>query len=263
VCAVSRKANNPEDNRVNALTGKVTVITGAAGGLGSAITRAFASEGCIVVAGYNRSADAAQELVASLPGSGHMALPLPVTDSAGVNAARDLVAERFGRCDILVNCAGTTRFVAHADLDGLDDTLIDEIFATNVRGAIACVRAFRPMLAAHHDGLIINISSIAASIGMGSNIAYCASKAALDNLTKSLARALAPDIRVVSIAPGLVDTEFVRGLDQAWRDEQVRQTPLGRLATPDEIARAVVATATHLTFTTGSIINIDGGRPLR
>jgi len=248
---------------VTALAGKVVVITGAAGGLGSAISHAFAREGCHIAAGYHRSGEAAQALVAKLAGGKHMAVALPVTDTKAISVAREKIAAQFGRCDILVNCAGTTRFVAHADLDALDDALIDQILTTNVRGAIACVRAFREMLAAHRDGLIVNISSIAAATGMGSNIAYCASKAALDNLTKSLARALAPDIRVVSVSPGLVDTEFVRGLDPEWRNEQARQTPLGRLAAPDEIAGAVVATASHLTFTTGSIISVDGGRPLR
>ena len=97
---------------------------------------------------------------------------------------------------------------------------------------------------------------------MGSNIAYCASKAALDSMTKSLARALAPEIRVVSVSPGLVDTEFVRGLDQTWRDEQAARTPLRRLATADEIGAAVLAVASTLTYSNGCIIPVDGGRPL-
>jgi 3-oxoacyl-[acyl-carrier protein] reductase len=91
---------------------------------------------------------------------------------------------------------------------------------------------------------------------------YCASKAALDNMTKSLARALAPRIRVVSVSPGLVNTDFVKSMDQAWRDEQLNRTPLKRLASPDEIAAAVVAVIKHITFTTGSIIAVDGGRGL-
>jgi len=97
---------------------------------------------------------------------------------------------------------------------------------------------------------------------MGSNVMYCASKAALDNITKSLARALAPAVRVVSVSPGLVDTEFVRSLDPAWRDEQEARTPLGRLAAPKEVGAAVVAVVRDLTFTSGSVIAVDGGRPL-
>ncbi len=161
-----------------------------------------------------------------------------------------------------MNCAGTTRFVPHARLDELDDALIDEILATNVRGPFAAVRALHPLLRRGGDALVVNISSIAAFTAMGSNVMYCASKAALDNMTKSLARALAPEVRVVSVSPGLVDTDFIRKLDKSWRDEQAARTPLKRLATPQEIARTVVAMATSLTFATGVVIPIDGGRPL-
>jgi 3-oxoacyl-[acyl-carrier protein] reductase len=111
-------------------------------------------------------------------------------------------------------------------------------------------------------GLVVNISSIAGVTGMGSNVAYCASKAAMDSMTRSLARALAPEIRVVSVSPGLVDTEFVRGLDQKWRDEQASRTPLRRLATPQEVGAAVLAAATLLAYSNGCIIPVDGGRPL-
>ena len=163
---------------------------------------------------------------------------------------------------MLVNCAGMTRFVPHGELDALDDALIDQIFRVNWRGAFAAVRAFRPLLKATGNGLVVNISSIAGVTGMGSNVAYCASKAALDCMTKSLARALSPEIRVVSVSPGLVDTEFVRGLDQKWRDEQAARTPLKRLATPDEVGAAVLAVATTLVYSNGCIIAVDGGRPL-
>jgi 3-oxoacyl-[acyl-carrier protein] reductase len=132
----------------------------------------------------------------------------------------------------------------------------------NWRGAFAAVRAFRPLLRQSGAGLVVNISSIAGVTGMGSNVAYCASKAALDSMTKSLARALAPEIRVVSVSPGLVDTEFVRGLDQKWRDEQASRTPLRRLATPQEVGAAVLAVATVLGYSNGCIIPVDGGRPL-
>ena len=244
------------------LSGKVAVVTGGSGGIGSEICRSFASAGASVIFTYNRGREAAAALQKSLPGNGHWAKQVAVDDSAGLKILAAEVESRAGRCDVLVNCAGITRFVAHADLDALDDQLIDDIFKVNWRGAFAAVRAFRPLLQASGAGLVVNISSIAGVTGMGSNVAYCASKAALDSMTKSLARALAPGIRVVSVSPGLVDTDFVRGLDQKWRDEQASRTPLRRLATPQEVGSAVLAAATLLPYSNGCIIAVDGGRPL-
>ena len=120
--------------------------------------------------------------------------------------------------------------------------------------------AFRE--ARKRNGLVVNISSVAATTGIGSNVAYCASKAALNAMTVSLARALAPAIRVVSVSPGVVETGFISGLDQGWRDEQVERTPMGRFASPDEVGAAVLAMATTLAYSTGCIIPVDGGRPL-
>src|ERR1700692_4541227 len=124
----------------------VGVVTGGAGGIGKSICGALAREGMRVVLGSNRSAEKARELVENLPGEGHAALAAPVTDSAALAGLASTIGERYGRCDVLVNCAGTTRFVPHGDLDGLDDTLIDLILATNVRGSFAAVRALRPLL---------------------------------------------------------------------------------------------------------------------
>lgn len=245
--------------------GKVVVVTGATGGLGSVISRAFARGGARVIAGYNRSADAAQALARDLPacdGARHLAVAMPVTDSAALQRAASAVAQACGRVDVLVNCAGTTRFVPHDDLEALDDSLIDTVLATNVRGPIAMVRAFRRLLEASEHAVIVNISSVAARTAMGSNIAYCASKAALDNITASLARALAPRIRVVSVSPGLVDTDFVQSMEPEWRNTQARLTPLGRLADPEEVATTVLAVAGAMPFTTGVAIPVDGGRPL-
>lgn len=247
-----------------AMSGQVALVTGGAGGLGRSISEALALAGATVLVGYRNSRDPAHTLATQLAGGAaqaHRAVHCDVSDSAGLCELALRVTEEFGRLDVLVNCAGTTRYVSHRALDDLDDALIDQIFTTNVRGTIASVRAFQSLLAKRGCGLVVNISSIAAQTAMGSNIAYCASKAAVDNLTKSLARALSPEIRVVSVSPGLVDTEFVRGLDAAWRAEQVACTPMQRLATPEEVADAVVA-LTRLTFTTGAVIPVDGGRPL-
>ena len=249
-------------NRTHTLNKQVAVVIGGSGAIGSAICRRFAEAGATCVVTYNSGEKAARDLVAKLPGKGHSVAHVPVDDSAALNALAADVKAKHGRLDVLVNCAGITRYVPHDDLDALDDRLIDDIFRVNWRGPFAAVRAFRKLLAAGGDGVVINISSIAGVTAMGSNVAYCASKAALDSMTKSLARALAPEIRVVSVSPGLVDTDFVKGLDKKWRDEQAARTPLKRLATADEIGAATLAVVAHLQYSTGCIIAIDGGRPL-
>ena len=243
----------------------VAVVTGGAGNMGTIICAALAREGMRVVVGYHRSPEKAKALAANLAGDGHVALAAPVTNSATLGEMAKEIDKRYRRCDVLVNCAGVTRFVEHSDLDGLDDELIENILSTNVRGPFATVRALRRLLQRSDlpgGGVVVNISSIAGVTAMGSNVIYCASKAAVDNMTKSLARALAPRIRVVSVSPGLVQNDFVRSMDKRWLDEQVARTPLKRLAAPEEAAAAVIAAIKSLTFTTGSIIPVDGGRPL-
>jgi 3-oxoacyl-[acyl-carrier protein] reductase len=163
---------------------------------------------------------------------------------------------------VLVNNAALTKVIPHADMAALDDALFDAILATNVRGVFATVRAFRQLLATGDGGVVVNISSLAARTAGGSNLAYSASKAAVDNLTVGLARALAPEIRVLSVAPGLVETQFTSGWDPAVKKRYLERTPLGRLPTPEDVAFAVLAAATLLPATTGAIIPVDGGRPL-
>lgn len=234
------------------------LVTGGSGGIGSAIARRLAGEGFSVAVGYHRSAGPAADLVADLPGSGHQAVSMDVRDSQGLAQ----LAERLTPLRVLVNCAGMTRPVAHDDLDGLDDELIDEIFAVNWRGPFATIRALRPALEAADDPVIVNISSVAAATGQGSNVAYCASKAALDSMTRSLGRALAPTVRVVSVSPGWVLGDYAARMPAAALEAQREATPLQRLATADDVAAAVSAVANHLPFTTGAVIGVDGGRPL-
>lgn len=241
---------------------KVALVTGGGGGIGSAICRALAQHGYRLVVNYRSSRAKAEETLQGLSGEGHTLFQASVTDSAGLHDMAHCVAETYGRLDLLVNNAGITTPVEHADLDGLSDEWIDRIFQTNVRGTFACVRACQKLLAAGEGGTIINISSIAARTGVGSNVAYCASKAAMDSMTRSLARALAPQIRVLSIAPGWVWGEYAARFPQAYIDAQIAKTPLARLAQPEDVGRAVVAAAETLTFSTGSILEVDGGRPL-
>jgi 3-oxoacyl-[acyl-carrier protein] reductase len=244
------------------MSGQVAVVSGAGGGIGSAICQRLAEAGAHVVLTYRQSREKTQAVADSLSGEGHMVVQAPVDDSTAVQRLAGQVAERYGRVHLLVNCAGVTRPVAHDDLDGLDDELIDHIFRVNWRGAFAMIRAFRPLLDKGEGGTVVNISSIAGVTAVGSNVAYCASKAAMNSMTMSLARALAPKIRVVSVSPGWVLGEYAKRADPTYLQEQIDKTPLGRLATAEDVAEAVWAVATQLTFTNGCIIPVDGGRPL-
>ena len=244
------------------LSGRVALVTGGAGGIGAAICQALAGAGAAVLVGYAGGQARAEALAASLPGKGHRALLTRVDDSTGLSEAAASVQATEGRLDMLVNNAGITTPVPHADLDALSDEWFDTILRVNVRGAFACVRAFEPLLRESGSGLIINISSIAGRTGLGSNVAYCASKAALDSLTRSLGRALAPQIRVLSVSPGWVDGDYAQRMPPELIQAQSDLTPLGRIAQPQEVGQAVLACATLLTFTTGCVIPVDGGRPL-
>jgi len=247
------------------LGSRVAVVVGATGGIGAPVCRRLAGAGASVVVGFRRDAAVATALASSLPsleGNRHSAVQVDVTNPEALQRFAHDIDSRYGRVDVLVNSAGTTRFVRHDDLDSLNDQLIDEIFRTNWRGPFATIRALKPLLVKSGDAVVVNISSIAGVTGVGSNVAYCASKAALNAMTLSLARALAPTVRVVSVSPGVVETEFIQALDQSWLKEQERRTPLGRLAAPDEVADAVLAVATSLRYSTGCIIPVDGGRPL-
>jgi 3-oxoacyl-[acyl-carrier protein] reductase len=247
------------------LAGKTALVIGGAGGIGAASARLFAEAGARVAVTHRPSADAAERaapLVKALPGEGHIALPADVADTKTLIAARDAVGQAFGSLHILVNSAGFTKPIPHGDLDALDDDFIDRMFAVNWRGQFAAIRAFAPMLKTSGDGLIVNISSIAALNGAGSNIAYGAAKAGIDVMGKSLARALAPEVRVMTVSPGVVSTGFVPGRGAEFNAKAAASTPLKRVATAEDVAEAVLACATHLSYSTGATIIVDGGRGL-
>ena len=243
------------------MRGQVALVTGGGGGIGSAICQKLAQAGGrVIIIGVHL--DVAQTAVAVLPGEGHLARSVLVDDSAALKKFAVQIADQYGKLDLLVNCAGVTRQVAHDDLDGLDDELIDRIFRVNWRGAFATIRAFKELLAKDAGGTIVNISSIAGTTGVGSNVAYCASKAAMDSMTRSLARALAPKIRVLSVAPGWVEGEYAKKMNPEMLTLQRKLTPLNRIAHSEDVANAVLAAATLLSFSTGDIIHVDGGRRL-
>jgi len=247
---------------MSSLNDKVAVITGGAGGIGSAISKRLASAGATVVVTYNSNAEKAFDLVRQLEGSNHSAVYTPVDKTDDIKKLAVFIAGKYGKLDILVNNAGVTTHIAHEDLDGLTDEWIDKIFSTNFRGSFAMIRACKNLLLRSDDALIVNISSVAAVSGIGSNVAYCASKAAIDSMTRSLARALAPKIRVVSVSPGWVMGEYAKNVSAEFLQKQSDATPLNRFATAEDVADAVFALATTLKFTTGSVIPVDGGRLL-
>ncbi|MFF7309119.1 SDR family oxidoreductase [Streptomyces sp. NPDC008137] len=244
------------------LTAKAAVVTGASSGIGAATARRLARQGARVVVGYHIGAERAEKIVAELPGDGHLALRLPIEDTGALEAAATVVRERFGSVSVLVNSAGSTVPVAHRDLDGLTDELFDSMMRINVRGPYAVTRAFVPLLRASGDAVIVNVSSVSGRTASGSSIAYCAAKAALDNLTMSLGRVLGPEIRVVGLAPAAVETEFVAGRGRDAIAAQAASTPLRVMVHPDDIADAALAAITQLRVATGTTFVVDGGKHL-
>lgn len=246
----------------SALSGKVAIVTGGSSGIGAACVNALASEGARVVIGYHRGRERAEALLTQLPGLGHAIAALALDEIDTHEAFAERVAREAGRVDILVNSAGYTQRIAHADLERMDGTLFNQILLANAGGPFSVTRALLPLLRESGDGLVVNISSVAAFTGSGSNIAYCAAKAALDTLTISLARAFGPRVRFLSVSPASVDTDFVAGRSREEIEKKAAQTPLGRVVTPEDVARAVLACATHLRTATGTRIVIDGGHVL-
>jgi len=247
------------------IKGKVALVIGGAGGIGAASCVMFADEGAKVIMTHRpgtEPAARAAERLKTLKGEGHAALPADVGDTGTLVALRDQIARRYGRLDILVNSAGFTKAVPHTNLDGLDDALIDRMFEINWRGQYAAIRTFAPMLKVSGDGLVVQVSSIAGFQGSGSSVVYGATKAGLDVMVKSLARVLGPEVRLIAVSPGAVDTNFVPGRGAEFNAKAAAANPLKRIATPEDCARAILACATHLTYTTGVKIVVDGGRSL-
>jgi 3-oxoacyl-[acyl-carrier protein] reductase len=242
------------------LEGKVAVIAGGSGAIGAASAQRLAQGGARIVIGYNSRRDQADAVVKALPGTGHCAIRIPILETPLIREAAGMVEHAYGRCDVLVNSAGFTRMIPHHDLEALTDDLIDAIFAANVRGPFATIRAFAPLMKRSGDAVIVNISSVAAIVGTGSNIAYGGSKAALDTMALSLARILGPEIRVLTVSPAAVDTAFVPGRTTAMVEKVASTTPLKRVVQADEVAQAVMAAVVNLTSTTGWIIPVDGGK---
>jgi len=246
------------------LLGKVALVTGSSRGIGKAIAAALAKEGAHVVINASSSRSEAKKAYMGLPrpaGQKHSLIIADIAAPGQISKMMCLIGKKYGCLDILVNNAGTTTFIKHSELDKLTQDIFDKIYAVNLRGAFLCVQKALPLLKRSDSAQVINIASIAAMTGVGSNIAYCAMKAGLVNMTLSLARALAPGIRVNAISPGLTETGLMKGWGK-YPAEQIRRTPLGRLGRPEDTAAAVLALIDPLKYVTGHNLVIDGGRTL-
>lgn len=244
---------------------KVALVTGSATGIGRACAVGFAALGFEVVVNYSRSEDDARETVRLVEAHNVRALlhQCDVGDDAAVRAMLAAVEQKFGRLDVLVNNAGTTYFIDHKNLEELTEEKWDRILQVNLKGPFFCVRAAVPLLQKTGGGCIVTVSSVAGLSGEGSSIAYAASKGAVNTMTKSLARALGPEIRVNAVCPGPVDTRWLRAvMTQEQLDQRVSAYPLRRAALPEDIADAVIYLATGTTLTTGQCLVVDGGRTM-
>lgn len=251
------------------IRGKVAIVTGSATGMGRSTALMLAERGCNVVVNYTRSETEARETAAEVERRGAQALLVRADVSSDADCRR-MVQEtlaRWGRLDILVNNAGTTVFVPHHDLEALTEEAWDRIFAVNVRGTFYMSRAAAPALRASGQGAIVNIASTAGVRAGGSSIPYAASKAAIINLTVSLARVLAPEVRVNCIAPGFIDTRWLaQGYGErfpAMREAVRQQTPLKDVGRPEHMAQAVVSMITGMDWVTGQTLVVDGGNIIR
>jgi 3-oxoacyl-[acyl-carrier protein] reductase len=241
---------------------KVALVTGGSSGIGKATAARLAAIGSAVVVGYNSRRALAEAVVGGLQGSGHLAMRIAIDDPDSIFEAEAAVDKQYRRLDALVNCGGATTPVPANDFIGLTDDIFDRTVSLNLRGPFAMIRAFRPLLERGSGAAIVNISSIAARTGLGSSLAYLAAKAGVDALTVALAKVLAPRIRVFSVSPAGVDTDFVAGRSREQLQKTAERLPLAHLTTPDDVARAAVACIVHLTSSTGIVVPVDEGRHL-
>jgi 3-oxoacyl-[acyl-carrier protein] reductase len=234
---------------------QVVVVVGGRGGIGAEVARQAEALGAHVVV-------ASRGVPAAGWGETHSEIRLDHSDAASRAAFVSQLERQFGRIDVLVNTAGVTRSVPLKALDQLDDALIEQVMGANAMGVLALIRDVAPLLRRSAAPCVVNVSSVAARTGVGSNIAYVGAKAAMDAMSISLAKALSPEVRIVNVAPSALDTGFAQGRPADFIDRTIAATPLGRLATTTEVANAILVAARVLTMTTGTTVYVDGGRHL-
>ncbi len=245
--------------------GKAAIVTGGGTGVGRATALKLAGLGCNVLINYSRSRDEAEQTVAEIAALGvrGVAVMADVRNDADCRGMVATALAGFGRLDVLVNNAATTAFIPHDNLEGVGLEDWQRIFETNVIGVFQCIRAAREALVASGNGEIINVSSVAGLIATGSSIPYCASKAALNNMTVSLARVLAPVVRVNAVAPGMITTRWLQnGLGEGYQAALARTTEkaiLKRVCSAEDVADLIVNVITGPDLITGQILPIEGG----
>ncbi len=247
---------------------KVALITGSGTGVGAAVALSLAQRGYNVLVNYSKSEREAQasEAACRTAGADTLLVAGDVADDAACQNMATLATGRWGRIDALVNNAGITSFAGSANWDAVDAETFQKILGVNVVGAFNMVRACTPHLKAA-QGAIVNVSSIAGALGIGSSVAYVASKGALNALTLHLARALAPNIRVNAVCPGLITTRwFTDGIGadnyQKLKAQYEAATPLGKACTAEDVAEAVVWLVDGARTVTGELILLDSGMHL-
>ena len=241
---------------------KVALVTGGGTGIGRATCIELARRGSSVVVNYSRSQRDADETVQTIRDEGGSAIAIraDVSQDKEVREMVESIVRHFGTVDLLVNNASVTRHIPFDNLEDATEEVWDELYAVNVKGMFYCARAVAPLMKQRKQGAIVNVGSIAGLTGIGSSLPYAVSKAAVHGLTKSLAQALAPEIRVCSVAPGAVETRWWAGQEE--RMKQLSQhVLLQRIATPYDIARIICAVLEQEAMT-GQIITVDSGQTL-
>lgn len=244
------------------LKNKVALVTGGGTGIGRATSFALAKRGATVIVNYSRSESDAVETVRLINDEGGRAIAIQADVSRDKEALTmvQTAVQHFGTVDLLVNNASITRHIPIDDLESATEEIWDELFDVNVKGMFYCARAVAPFMKKNQQGAIVNLGSIAGQTGLGSSLPYAVSKAAVHGLTKSLARALAPDIRVNCVVPGAVATRWWAG-----KEEQMKRLApnlmLQRISTPEDIAQMICA-ALEQEAMTGQIITVDSGQTL-
>jgi ketoreductase RED2 len=236
-------------------SGRVAIVTGSSAGIGEETARRLSALGATVVVNSATSVELGEEVSASLPGES-MYVRADIADQAQGHALVDTTIEEYGRLDFLINNAGWTTSIDHADLDGLTDEIFQKTFDVNVFGTWWLTKYAIPHLRESDDANIVNITSIAGVRPVGSSVAYSMTKAALNQMTLLLAKSYGP-IRVNAVAPGLVATRWTAEWDD-MHAAVAATAPVPRSATPDDCAEAVLALLRNK-YTSGEIFVVDGG----